>query len=175
VFSEILQWNPNAQFPQAFRDSNDVRLHSLALTPNGARAYPAYLGGGFMILDTSQLAAGLANPQVALLNTPGDPSWGNPGTHSSVKIPGTHYAFTTDEVYGDLLDPVTGYNHGCPWGWVRVLDVTDEAHPTVVSEYRTNKNRPDYCGEGAAVTAQQRQYFVCDIAPDTATGGGRIR
>lgn len=174
VFPEIVRWNPNDRFPAAFRDANDVRLHSLALTPNGRRAYLAYLGGGLLIIDTSQLADAVANPKIGLLNTPGDPSWGNPGTHSAVKIPGTHYAFTTDEVYGDFVDPITGYDHGCPWGWVRVLDVSDAAHPKVVSEYRTNENRPDYCSSGGPVTASQRQWFVCDIPTDAqlATAGG---
>ena len=181
-FAEILKWNPNTQFPRAFRDDNDVRLHSLALTPNGRRAYLAYLGGGFMVVDTSQLADGVAHPTVRPLNTPGDPSWGNPGMHSSVKVPGTHYAFATDEVYGDLLDPVTGYDHGCPWGWVRILDVADEAHPRVVSEYRTAENRPDYCTSGGAGTTASVSSFamICDIPTDAqlaaleaAAGGGQ--
>lgn len=77
--------------------------------------------------------------------------WSNPGAHSSVKIPGKPFALTTDEVYGDALDPITGQDHGCPWGWVRTLDIADPAAPKVLAEYKQEENDPAYCesGDGA--------------------------
>ena len=38
----------------------DNRLHSLGISDDGTRGYLAYLGGGFMVVDTSDFAAGLS-------------------------------------------------------------------------------------------------------------------
>jgi hypothetical protein len=64
-----------------------------------------------------------------------------------VKIPGTQYAFTTDEVYGDALTPLQlGKGvHGCPWGWARTINVADETHPAVAAEYKIAENDPSFC------------------------------
>jgi hypothetical protein len=107
-FADLARWSGNGLFPSDLRSNEDVRLHSIGLSPDGTRTYLAYLGGGFLILDTSDFAAGLPTPQVRVINTPGDTSWGSPGTHSSVKIPHSAFALTTDEVYGDLATVVTG-------------------------------------------------------------------
>jgi hypothetical protein len=49
---------------------------------------------------------------------------------------------TTDEVYGRLS------GGGCPWGWVRLIDIAEESAPTVVSEFRVSPyNDPTYCEE----------------------------
>lgn len=147
AFSDLAQWKGNDQFPEADRTTYDVRLHSIGVSANGTRTYLAYLGGGFLVLDTSDFAKAKAKPAVRLA-TPVDKrvSWGNPGAHSAVKIPGRDLALVTDEVYGDALDPITGDNHGCPWGWVRIIDIADEARPKVISEYRTEENEASFCG-----------------------------
>ncbi len=147
VFPEIAKWNGNAQFSAPFRSSNDVRLHSIGVSADGNRTYLAYLGGGVLVLDTSDLAKALANPEIRVVSPIGThPSWGNPGAHSAVKVPGRSLVLMTDEVYGDALDPITGDNHGCPWGWVRMVDIANEATPSVVGEYRSPYNQASYCG-----------------------------
>src|SRR5207244_10560445 len=140
------------------RLQNDVRLHSLSVSPDGTRAYLAYLGAGFLVLDTSPLTNPGLTPPIALqLRTPAEDraQWGNPGTHSAVKIYGTRmvgsvehtYALTTDEVYGESSTPLAEGKgrHGCPWGWMRVLDVTDETHPSVVGEFKLPRDPPEGC------------------------------
>jgi hypothetical protein len=124
----------------------DKRLHSMGVSADGNRAYLAYLGGGMLVVDTSELASGAPGGQVRLV-TPVENRvhWGDPGAHSAVKVPGRDLVLTTDEVYGDSLDVITGADHGCPWGWVRLVDVTDETRPAVVSEFRTEYNDPSYC------------------------------
>lgn len=149
AFSEIVKWNGNPQIPATDRSVDDVRLHSIGVSTDGTRTYLAYLGGGFMVLDTSEVAAGVASPTVSLATDPLQrPRWGNPGAHSAVKIPGKPYVLMTDEVYGDLLDPVTGDPHGCPWGWVRIIDVgasANELAPQVVAHYTIPEATPEYC------------------------------
>jgi hypothetical protein len=155
---ELVHWNANADFTFDDRRTDDVRLHSIGVSPDGTRTYLAYLGGGFMVLDSSPLTNPAAVPPVGLkLLTPvaNRAHWGSPGTHSAVKIFGTHdvdgrphtYALSTDEVYGDAVTPLQQGKgiHGCPWGWMRTLDVTDEAHPAVVGEFKLPENDPSFC------------------------------
>jgi hypothetical protein len=147
---ELSHWSANADFPADVRQTQDVRLHSLSVSADGTRAYLAYLGGGFLILDTSVLtnpAAALPMPITKRTSVANRAAWGSPGTHSAVKIPGTQYAFTTDEVYGDALTPFAEGKgvHGCPWGWARTLNVADETHPKVVAEYKIAQNEASFC------------------------------
>lgn len=146
IFTEIVRWVGNDLFPAADRNTFDVRLHSMGVSADGKRTYLAYLGGGFLALDTEDIAANLPTPAIRLATPIANHlSWGNPGAHSAVKVPGRNVVLMTDEVYGDLLDQITGDNHGCPWGWVRLIDVTDEANPTIISEYKLPENQAAYC------------------------------
>jgi hypothetical protein len=139
-FSEIAEFK--VPIPENGRDN---RLHSLGISNDGKRGYLAYLGGGFMVVDTSDFANDVPNPQVRLI-TPVNRRvhWGDPGTHSAVKLPGRPFALTTDEVYGKLGGVLPA--HGCPWGWVRTIDVANEARPKIVGEYRVApQNFEKYC------------------------------
>ena len=60
--------------------------------------------------------------------------WTDPGAHSAIKLWGKPYALVTDEVYGKLGGVLPA--HGCPWGWVRIIDIRDETRPRVAAEYR---------------------------------------
>lgn len=113
--------------------SSDV--HSVSVSPDGRRAYVAALGDGVIVLDTSSVAAADAAPVIEELTTPRSrPSWGAPGAHSAIPIPGRDLLLTTDEVYGSAADP----DGGCPWGWARLLEARDEGAPKVHSEYRVD-------------------------------------
>jgi hypothetical protein len=134
IFKEVGVWSA----PQGpFRTT----LHSLSLSVDGRRAYLAYLRNGFMILDTSQLADGILNPEINLL-TPLESwiLWSDPGLHSAIKLFGKPYVLVTEEVYGR-----------CPWGWTSLIDISEETKPTVVSEYRIDPyNLVEQCGAFAA-------------------------
>ncbi len=145
-FSEVAKWV--ARFPGGAGE--DRRLHSMGVSNDGTRAYLAFLGSGFLTLDTSQVAAGVANPTIEHVGDPKDrASWGNPGAHTSLRLPGRDIGFATDEVYGDLIDPIADNAHGCPWGWVRLLDLSDETKPKVISEYKVEENTKAYCDSPA--------------------------
>jgi hypothetical protein len=141
-FSEI------AEFKVALPNNGmDNRLHSLGISNDGTRGYLAYLGGGFMVVDTSDFANDTPSPAVRLI-TPVERRvfWTDPGAHSAVKLPGRPVALTTDEVYGKLGGVLPA--HGCPWGWVRMIDIASEAKPKVVGEYRVRPhNLESYCAD----------------------------
>lgn len=88
-----------------------------------------------MILDTSDLAEGVADPKLELLTPAKDWAQTAVGPHSAVKLFGKPYALITEEVYGE-----------CPWGWVHLLDITDETRPQFVAEYKLDPyNTVEHC------------------------------
>src|SRR3954447_12084145 len=142
VVKEIATWNTKIGDPNA-----DTRLHSLTLSADGRRAYLAYLGGGFLVADTSDFALDRPKPEVRLVTPVANRvHWGNPGAHSAIGLPGRpDWAMTTDEVYGQLGGLLPA--HGCPWGWVRFLNVKDPVRPKVASEYKLPINDPKTCAD----------------------------
>jgi hypothetical protein len=129
-FREIATWTAHIRDPTA-----DTRLHSLSVSPDGRRAYLAYLGAGVLIADTSDLAAAAPHPRIRLLTPVANRAhWGNPGAHSAVALFGRPYLFVTDEVYGTFAGLPVG--RGCPWGWTRLLDIHDPTRPRLAGQYK---------------------------------------
>jgi hypothetical protein len=117
-------------------------LHSLTISNDGSRAYFALLTGGFAVVDVSQFAAGTPNPQpVPITVNESRPVWPGPGAHSAAKLWGRDWAWVSDEVYGTF----TGPGHGCPWGWARIVDISNPQVPTVEAEYREPENFASTC------------------------------
>ena len=128
----------------------DVRLHSISLTPDGTQLFMAHLGGGMLVVDTSQVAKNLPNPQISLVTPVANRAfWDNQGAHSAVKVPGRPYVFTTEEIYGKLgflgSQAFGRALSGCPWGWARVISISDPTHPAIVSQYKIDKNQQSSC------------------------------
>jgi hypothetical protein len=134
LFQDVSNWT-------APRGPLNATLHSLSVSVDGRRAYLAYLRNGFMIVDTSQIADGIPNPQINLLTPPENwIQWSSPGPHSAVKLFGKPYALVTEEVYGR-----------CPWGWTSIFDITNESSPRIVAEYKLDPyNNLEQCGAFAA-------------------------
>ena len=117
-------------------------LHSLSVSNDGSRAYFALLTGGFAVVDVSDFAAGVASPQPRPITiNQSRPVWPGPGAHSAVKLWGRDWAWVSDEVYGTA----TGAGHGCPWGWARMIDISDPSAPTVEADYRLPENHASTC------------------------------
>lgn len=149
LFTERARWNANDLFTQQDRNERDIRLHSVSLSPDGRRAFVSYLGGGFIMLDTADLAEDRPAPEVRLLTPVTQAAiWPNGTVHSAVKLFGRPVVLTTDEIYGDLLDPQTKEESGCPWAWVHLIDIADPSRPRVIGEYRTEQNQAAWCESG---------------------------
>jgi hypothetical protein len=123
-----------------------ARLHSLSVSVNGRRAYLAHDIDGFMILDISDFADAVPHPQLRLLTPPENWARSASGAHSAVKLFGKPYVLITEEVYGL-----------CPWGWAHLIDISDEARPQFVSEYRLY---PHNTIEHCAGTTYERYRFT---------------
>jgi hypothetical protein len=147
VFEEVATFTANPLYSEEDHETRNIALHSMAPSPDGNRTYLSYLMGGFLVLDSSDLAEDVEDPQLTLL-TPveNSPTWPNQSVHSAVKVPNRDLVITTDELYGNLLDPPLSFeDHGCPWGWVHVIDVSDESNPQLVGEYKIDENTQEYC------------------------------
>ena len=159
IFKEVARINVVHLYSAFDRKNYYVALHSLSVSPDGSRAYLAVWGGTYLELDTSQIAKGVAKPNVPVLSPP-EVLWSNPNGHSAVKVPGRPYVLMTDEIYGDY-DRVNDapLNHsGCPWGWVHMVDISDPSHPEVVGEYKTRYNTEAYCQSPAGQDPNNTTY-----------------
>ena len=134
-------WNlPRGLAPGSF-------LHSIALSDDGRTAYLSLWIGGLLLADTSDFATGALHPVLRLITPVGNTFAYPPGNvHSAVPVPGRQLVLTTDEQYPP---PV---NAGCPYGWARLLDVSDPSHPREVSALRIPENALAVCRASAAGT-----------------------
>jgi hypothetical protein len=108
-------------------------LHSISLSDDGRRAYISYWSGGLLVADTADLASSLSHPQIRLL---GKLAYAPMSTHSAVRIPGRSLLALTDEIYA------------CPFGWLRLVDLSDLAQPRIAGEFRLPENRAAPCAGG---------------------------
>jgi hypothetical protein len=163
TFPEIVQWEGEKYFPPAELNKYDVREHSMDVSPDGTRVYIAYLGGGIVILDSSELAAGTGT-KLSFVSKPQDsPRWWNDYAHTAEKVPGRPLILATDEIYGKVLQPIETNNFGCPWGWVHMVDISDPSHPKIVGQFKTFENHKSYCAT-AAGQDQRNTYFTAYAA-----------
>lgn len=165
-------------------------VHSMGVSVDGTRTFLAMEAGQFLVLNTARVAKNTSPGQVFSLNgdlitTPANrPVWGQipadpravpdncrrdcANGHSAVKVPGRPLVLTTDEVYGTYADP----KFGCPWGWERLIDVSDPAHPSIVGEYKVIQDASSLCGNAAddSLTEQFTSYSSHNptVLPDLA-------
>jgi hypothetical protein len=163
-FQEIAEFTANDLFSQASRDTYDVRMHSMAVSPDGTRTYLSYLGGGFILLDSTGLVKATKPPFRILSPPKASPRWDNMTVHSALPVPGEDLVITTDELYGDLLNAggtgAFGPNiHGCPWGWLHVINVSNEKKPKLVGEFRVAENEDAFCAAGAGGSVPETDTF----------------
>lgn len=124
--------------PAAVPESGSGYLHSLAVSDDGTRAYMGTWDYGFYVADTSALAdpavPGAALPVIRPLGA-GRVDYGS-NVHGAVRVPGRPYAVMVEEAYANA-------GTGCPFGHLRMADVTDEANPKLLGEFKLRENDCD--------------------------------
>ncbi|HEY1075292.1 MAG TPA: hypothetical protein VGE51_01260 [Fontimonas sp.] len=146
--------------------TGNYRSHGLSISDDGNRAYlAAGNGNGVLILDTSEIQARAANPQVREV---GSVSWDNQ-TIPQNAIPftrdGKPYLLEIDE-YSSNGGSVAA--HGDIVGAGRIIDISDETAPVVVSNLRLEvhepENRDAIAGDpGAFLPIQGYAGHYCNI------------
>ena len=150
VFREVARWTGTPLYSPADRANRDVFVHSLDLSSDGTRAYVAHWGGGMPVLDTSDLAADRPNPEIRMLTPPANsPLWPNISAHAIDRVPGRPLVLVGDEVYGTYSQGIAPFfvkeRQGCPWGWVHMIDISDETRPRVIGEFKIAENTEAFC------------------------------
>jgi hypothetical protein len=144
--SPVLQGQAPVQLfsgPHGFGNSSGSGIHSFSVSNDGEKAYFALLTRGFGITDVSDFTdTDPATNTYRVITPPANRAvWPGPGAHSAIKLWNSDYVYVSDEVYGTA----TGAGHGCPWGWTRFVDASDETRPVVRSEFRLPENQPLSC------------------------------
>lgn len=142
VMSAVDVSNPSV--PVHLWSSTELRIHGMNVSDDGNRLYLANLGNpgtaGLTILDVSQIQKRLANPQTKVVS---HLTWGNvsiPQNAIPVTINDHPYVLEFDEFARD----VTGsYDPRSPVGAARIIDVSDETKPKIVSNIRLEVNTPE--------------------------------
>jgi hypothetical protein len=119
-----------------------IQSHGLTIGADGNRAYLAAGGGdGLLILDTSEIQARKPNPQVRRV---GNVTWPNmtiPQNAIPFTSGGKPYVLEIDEYSGDGATSVSA--HGDIVGAGRIIDISDETQPKVVSDLRLEVHQPE--------------------------------
>ena len=114
----------NTQNPSSY-------IHSIAVSDDGTRAYIGNWDYGTFVADTSGLADPAGVPVIRPLSpTPLD--YGA-NVHGNVPIPGRPYGVMVQEEYANA-------GRSCPFGWLRIADMTDPANLKLAGEYRLPEN-----------------------------------
>src|SRR5229473_1551553 len=163
-------------------------VHSMGVKADGTLTFLALEAGHFLVLDTSQVAAGVRNPKLVLLTDPRNrPVWlqnpPDPGAVPNVSpndcarvvstpsgplekdCPNSHSAVKVPGrqlalTTDEVYGTFTFAAFGCRWGWARLIDVSDPRKPFITGEYTIDENNLSFCGTPAddAVTESTRSY-----------------
>ena len=135
--------------------------HGLSLNDDGNRAYVAAANGnGVLILDVSQIQARAAEPQVREV---GMVSWDNqtiPQNAMPFTRDGRPYLLEIDEFSTNRAGTLLPASNGSTVGAGRIIDISDETRPVVVSNLRLAVHQPE-----------NRAAIVNDPGARNITGG----
>ena len=125
--------------PHTIWQANEF-VHGLNISDDGNRAYLADpVTAGLTILNTSQVQARVPSPIVSEVSRL---TWGNvsiPQNTAPMTIDGKRYLLEFDEFALRLGGGISPLN---TVGGARIIDLSDETHPKVVSNIRLEVNQP---------------------------------
>jgi len=113
--------------------------HGLSVSADGNRAYVAGTGSGLIILDTSEIQARRPNPQVRVVSRLTWESMTIPQNAMPVTIKGKPYLVEIDEYAKTDGGGVAALGERVGAG--RIIDISDEKAPKVVSNLRLQVNQ----------------------------------
>jgi len=140
------------------------RVHGMNVSDDGNRAYVAIAGNGapnpanvagaasnngLLILNTSQVQARVANPQLSVVSVLVWPDGGGAQHTIPITISNKAYVVQVDEA-GSGGNTPAGWTAACAggypaWNMARIIDITDETKPAIVSKTQLEMNDPKNC------------------------------
>ena len=122
----------------------DIKSHGLTISADGNRAYVAGGGDpytGMVIIDTSQVQSRVPNPQLPVIGSVSWDSLSIPQNAIPITIKGKPYVVEIDEFSND--DSGNVGIHGSKVGAGRIIDISDETKPKVISDLRLEVHQPE--------------------------------
>ena len=119
-------------------------FHGMSISDDGNRLYAADAGvgnRGLTILDVSQVQKRVTNPSVPELSHITWPTVSIPQNTDPITIKGKPYLLEIDEYTSNTLNGPPGYNPEATVGAARMIDISDEKAPKVVSDIRLEVNQ----------------------------------
>jgi hypothetical protein len=147
----------NPKVPSMLWFSYQFAAHGMSISDDGNRLYMADTGSqgtdeggtsGLTILDVSRINKHETNPVVPVISHLTWPEVSIPQNAIPVTIKGRRYVVEVDEYtstttsFGPNLVLGAGYDPAGKVGAARMIDITDERHPRVVSNMRLAVNQP---------------------------------
>ena len=143
-------------------------MHDLSLSPDGRTAYLGYFGtnivgvgassayglgdmpNGLAVLDVSEVQARRPHPRVRVLSTLTWKDGSTAQTAQVMRIKGRTYVAASDEMGTKGVGGNASWTLSCtqglpPFGYTRLIDVTDPRHPRIVSRLMTEAQDPANC------------------------------
>ncbi|MBA2504790.1 MAG: hypothetical protein H0V29_02460 [Thermoleophilaceae bacterium] len=130
----------NPMLPRTLVSTNSVNTHGMSVSDDGRRGYHA-VGNGLVITDLSDVQERKPNPQVRSISSL---TWSNvtiPQYAEPVTIGGKPYLFEVDEYSENEGGSATA--NGSRVGAARMIDISDERAPRVVSNIRLQVHQPE--------------------------------
>lgn len=142
-----------------------VNSHGMSLSADGTRGYLADTDGELLILDTSEIQARKANPQAREVSRLTWRAASIPQNAIPFSVSGKPYLLETDE----YTQGTTGDGDPNEVGAARIIDISDERKPKVVSNLRLQVNQPaDHAAAasdpGADSPVQGYAAHYCDVS-----------
>jgi hypothetical protein len=130
----------NPSVPSIVWSTDDFSSHGMGLSEDGTRLYTTDIGrGGVGILDVSQVQERVPNPVVTEVSFVTWPEVSIPQNVIPVTIRGRKYLVEFDE----FDESPTSYSADSNVGAGRIIDITDERKPRVVSQLRLEVHQPE--------------------------------
>jgi hypothetical protein len=142
--------------------------HGFALSKDGNRGYIAAYNEGLIIADTSQIQAREPSPQMPAISQLDWPYRSVPQINIPITIGGRPYLVEVDEFATDEQGNYQLEGNGPHVGAARIIDISNERAPAVVSNIRLEVNQPKYRGQvggdpGASSPVQGYAAHYCGV------------
>ncbi len=146
----------------------DYPSHGFALSKDGNRGYVAAFNEGLIVVDTSEIQARQPNPQMPAISQLDWPYRSVPQINIPVSIGGRPYLVEVDEFATDEQGNYQLEGNGPHVGAARIIDISDERAPSVVSNIRLEVNQPKHRDQvggdpGASSPVQGYAAHYCGV------------
>jgi len=144
----------NLRAPKLMMLVPEPGAHDLDISDDGTRVYLAAPGNGVLVIDVSSIQNRSPNPTAKTIGKLPWPELSH--TARRMQNGGRTYLMDSDEVNGTGMDRF-GHSFGtglgppsddvgtCPWGFGRIVDITSETNPALVSTYGLQVNDAVNC------------------------------